>query len=114
VKKPGQHRPDCVQAYSEADPPGHGAGDSLPLFSDVRYVAFHSSLNFQGFPDDVPRFYLVDLEIGNAPALCRIASRHSNQTAILRMLSASSSRIRPMQSGNAVETTARRDVGGSG
>src|SRR5712664_1649480 len=32
--------------------------DFVPLFSDVRYVAFSKQLNFQGFPDDVPRFYL--------------------------------------------------------
>jgi peptide/nickel transport system substrate-binding protein len=30
----------------------------VPLFSDVRYVAFSKQLNFRGFPDDVPRFYL--------------------------------------------------------
>ncbi|HET6305534.1 MAG TPA: ABC transporter substrate-binding protein [Rhodopila sp.] len=30
----------------------------LPLFSEVRYVAFAKSLNFQGFKDDIPRFYL--------------------------------------------------------
>jgi peptide/nickel transport system substrate-binding protein len=30
----------------------------LSLFSDVRYVAFSKLLNFRGFPDDVPRFYL--------------------------------------------------------
>jgi peptide/nickel transport system substrate-binding protein len=30
----------------------------LPLFSAVRYVAFSKDLNFQGFPDDLPRFYL--------------------------------------------------------
>lgn len=30
----------------------------IPMFSDVRYVAFAKGLNFQGFPDDVPRFYL--------------------------------------------------------
>src|ERR1700724_2386931 len=32
--------------------------DFVPLFSDVRYVAFSKQLSFQGFPDDVPRFYL--------------------------------------------------------
>src|SRR5229473_111017 len=32
--------------------------DFVPLFSDVRYVAFSKQLNFQGYPDDVPRFYL--------------------------------------------------------
>ena len=31
---------------------------SSPLFSAVRYVAFSKQLNFQGFPDDLPRFYL--------------------------------------------------------
>ena len=30
----------------------------LPLFSDVRYVAYSKQLNFQGFQDDLPRFYL--------------------------------------------------------
>ena len=30
----------------------------IPMFSDVRYVAFAKGLNFQGFQDDVPRFYL--------------------------------------------------------
>ncbi|HTO63287.1 MAG TPA: ABC transporter substrate-binding protein [Bradyrhizobium sp.] len=30
----------------------------IPLFSQVRYVAFSKQLNFQGFPDDLPRFYL--------------------------------------------------------
>jgi peptide/nickel transport system substrate-binding protein len=30
----------------------------LPLFSEVRYVGFSKQLNFQGFKDDVPRFYL--------------------------------------------------------
>ncbi len=30
----------------------------MPLFSDVRYVAYSKQLNFQGFQDDVPRFYL--------------------------------------------------------
>jgi peptide/nickel transport system substrate-binding protein len=32
--------------------------DFVPLFSEVRYVALSKQLNFQGFPDDVPRFYL--------------------------------------------------------
>src|SRR5713226_9625100 len=32
--------------------------DFVPWFSDVRYVAFSKQLNFQGYPDDVPRFYL--------------------------------------------------------
>jgi peptide/nickel transport system substrate-binding protein len=32
--------------------------DFLPMFSEVRYVAFSKQLNFQGFQDDIPRFYL--------------------------------------------------------
>jgi peptide/nickel transport system substrate-binding protein len=28
------------------------------MFSDVRYIAFSKQLNFQGFTDDIPRFYL--------------------------------------------------------
>jgi peptide/nickel transport system substrate-binding protein len=32
--------------------------DFIPMFSDVRYVAYSKQLNFQGFADDVPRFYL--------------------------------------------------------
>jgi peptide/nickel transport system substrate-binding protein len=32
--------------------------DFLPLFSEIRYVAFSKQLNFQGFKDDVPRYYL--------------------------------------------------------
>ncbi len=46
------------KAFSEAI---HLATDRvafIPMFSDVRYVAFAKGLNFQGFPDDVPRFYL--------------------------------------------------------
>jgi peptide/nickel transport system substrate-binding protein len=32
--------------------------DFMPLFSEVRYVGFSKQLNFQGFKDDLPRFYL--------------------------------------------------------
>jgi len=32
--------------------------DFVPLFSHVRYVAFSKQLNFEGFSDDIPRFYL--------------------------------------------------------
>jgi peptide/nickel transport system substrate-binding protein len=32
--------------------------DLMPLFTEVRYVAFSKQLNFQGFKDDVPRYYL--------------------------------------------------------
>ncbi|HEX3753784.1 MAG TPA: hypothetical protein VHV26_01785, partial [Rhizomicrobium sp.] len=30
----------------------------IPLFNDVRTVGFSKDLTFQGFPDDLPRFYL--------------------------------------------------------
>jgi peptide/nickel transport system substrate-binding protein len=46
------------KAYSEAIRLATERVDFIPLFSDVRYVAFSKQLNFQGFPDDVPRFYL--------------------------------------------------------
>jgi peptide/nickel transport system substrate-binding protein len=46
------------KAYSEAIHLATERVDFIPLFSDVRYVAFSKQLNFQGFPDDVPRFYL--------------------------------------------------------
>jgi peptide/nickel transport system substrate-binding protein len=45
-------------AYSEAIRLATERVDFIPLFSDVRYVAFSKQLNFKGFPDDVPRFYL--------------------------------------------------------
>jgi peptide/nickel transport system substrate-binding protein len=45
-------------AYSEAIHLATERADFIPLFSDVRYVAFSKQLNFQGFPDDLPRFYL--------------------------------------------------------
>jgi peptide/nickel transport system substrate-binding protein len=44
--------------YSEAIRLATERVDFLPLFSEVRYVAFSKQLNFQGFKDDVPRFYL--------------------------------------------------------
>ena len=44
--------------YSDAIYLATERADFIPLFSDVRYVAFSKQLNFQGFPDDVPRFYL--------------------------------------------------------
>lgn len=46
------------QAYSEAIRLATERADFVPLFSAVRYVAFSKQLNFQGFPDDLPRFYL--------------------------------------------------------
>src|SRR5712672_706749 len=46
------------QAFGEAIHLATERVDFVPLFSDVRYVAFSKQLNFQGFPDDVPRFYL--------------------------------------------------------
>jgi peptide/nickel transport system substrate-binding protein len=46
------------QAYSEAIRLATERVDFVPLFGQVRYVAFSKQLNFQGFPDDLPRFYL--------------------------------------------------------
>ena len=46
------------KAYSEAIHLATERVDFVPLFSDVRNVAFSKQLNFQGFPDDLPRFYL--------------------------------------------------------
>src|SRR6266404_5361709 len=46
------------QRYSEAIRLATERVNFITLFSDVRYVAFSKQLNFQGFPDDVPRFYL--------------------------------------------------------
>jgi peptide/nickel transport system substrate-binding protein len=46
------------KAYGEAIRFATERVDFIPMFSDVRYVAFSKQLNFQGFPDDVPRFYL--------------------------------------------------------
>src|ERR1700720_251051 len=46
------------KAYSEAIHLATERVDFVPLFSDVRYVAFSKQLNFEGFPDDLPRFYL--------------------------------------------------------
>jgi peptide/nickel transport system substrate-binding protein len=51
---PAQRR----KAYSEAIHLATERVDFIPLFSDVRYVGFSKQLNFQGFQDDVPRFYL--------------------------------------------------------
>jgi peptide/nickel transport system substrate-binding protein len=44
--------------YSEAIHLATERVDFIPLFSEVRYVGFSKQLNFQGFQDDVPRFYL--------------------------------------------------------
>jgi peptide/nickel transport system substrate-binding protein len=46
------------KAYSEAIRLVTERAEFVPLFSDVRYLAFSKQLNFQGFPDDLPRFYL--------------------------------------------------------
>jgi peptide/nickel transport system substrate-binding protein len=46
------------KAYREAIRLATERVDFIPLFSAVRYVAFSKDLNFQGFPDDLPRFYL--------------------------------------------------------
>ncbi|MGA7805961.1 ABC transporter substrate-binding protein [Bradyrhizobium sp.] len=45
-------------AYSEAIHLATERVDFVPLFSQVRTVAFVKQLNFQGFADDIPRFYL--------------------------------------------------------
>ena len=46
------------KAYSEAIRLATERVDFVPLFSAVRYVAFSKQLRFQGFADDLPRFYL--------------------------------------------------------
>jgi peptide/nickel transport system substrate-binding protein len=46
------------KAYGEAIRLATERVDFVPLFSAVRYVAFSKQLNFEGFPDDLPRFYL--------------------------------------------------------
>ena len=46
------------KAYSKAIRLATERVDFVPLFSAVRYVAFSKELDFQGFPDDLPRFYL--------------------------------------------------------
>jgi peptide/nickel transport system substrate-binding protein len=46
------------KAFSEAIHLATERVDFIPLFSEVRYVAFAKQLNFAGFPDDLPRFYL--------------------------------------------------------
>lgn len=46
------------KAYREAIRLATERVDFIPLFSAVRYVAFSKQLSFQGFPDDLPRFYL--------------------------------------------------------
>ena len=46
------------QAYGEAIRLATERVDFVPLFSAVRYVAFSKQLTFQGFRDDLPRFYL--------------------------------------------------------
>jgi peptide/nickel transport system substrate-binding protein len=45
-------------AFSEAIKLATERVDFVPLFSHVRYVAFAKQLNFEGFADDLPRFYL--------------------------------------------------------
>jgi peptide/nickel transport system substrate-binding protein len=46
------------KAYREAIHLATERADFLPMFSDVRYIAFAKQLNFEGFQDDIPRFYL--------------------------------------------------------
>jgi peptide/nickel transport system substrate-binding protein len=46
------------KAYSEAIHLATERADIVPMFSDVKNVAFSKQLNFEGFPDDLPRFYL--------------------------------------------------------
>jgi peptide/nickel transport system substrate-binding protein len=45
-------------AFREAIRLATERADFIPLFSEVRYVAFAKQLNFEGFQDDLPRFYL--------------------------------------------------------
>jgi peptide/nickel transport system substrate-binding protein len=46
------------KAYREAIRLATERVDFVPLFTAVRYVAHSKQLDFQGFADDVPRFYL--------------------------------------------------------
>jgi peptide/nickel transport system substrate-binding protein len=46
------------KAYSEAIHLATERADIMPMFSDVKNVAFSKQLNFEGFPDDLPRFYM--------------------------------------------------------
>jgi peptide/nickel transport system substrate-binding protein len=46
------------KAYREAIRLATERVDFVPLFTAVRHVAFSKQLDFQGFPDDLPRFYL--------------------------------------------------------
>jgi peptide/nickel transport system substrate-binding protein len=46
------------KAFSDAIKLASERVDFIPLFSHVRYVAFSKQLNFEGFSDDLPRFYL--------------------------------------------------------
>jgi peptide/nickel transport system substrate-binding protein len=46
------------KAYGEAIRLATERVDFVPLFSDVRTVAFSKQLEFHGFQDDIPRFYL--------------------------------------------------------
>jgi peptide/nickel transport system substrate-binding protein len=46
------------KAFSDAIRLATERVDFIPLFSHVRYVAFSKQLNFEGFSDDLPRFYL--------------------------------------------------------
>jgi peptide/nickel transport system substrate-binding protein len=46
------------KAYSDAIHLATERAEFVPMFSDVRYVAFSKQLQFQGFQDDIPRFYL--------------------------------------------------------
>jgi peptide/nickel transport system substrate-binding protein len=45
-------------AFSEAIRLTTERAEFVPLFSQVRYVAHSKQLTFQGFADDLPRFYL--------------------------------------------------------
>jgi peptide/nickel transport system substrate-binding protein len=45
-------------AFSEAIRLATERVDFIPLFSAVRYVAYSKQLTFEGFSDDIPRFYL--------------------------------------------------------
>jgi peptide/nickel transport system substrate-binding protein len=45
-------------AFSEAIRLTTERAEFVPLFSHVRYVAHSKQLTFEGFQDDLPRFYL--------------------------------------------------------
>jgi len=51
-------------AFSEGHPSGDRARRLHPAVqARVRYVAFSKQLNFEGFSDDIPRFYLSSWKV---------------------------------------------------